>query len=211
MWRRPCQRVAWRGPRRKKRAPATRQRFVREKRLRLGENENGKLGESRLAAGKTQPGVLHQTSVLEQPRCCPFCFRTRGRLLLGYEQCCRCDLQAACNAALAHWAWPCLRQRAGGASPRGCPPRCAHAGCAASTSRSALARPPPPPHPTQRGAAQASLADVPDSALAGKRVLVRVDFNVPQVPPAPLPPSAVLRARADRWGRWPRCSPLGRL
>ena len=30
MWRRPCQRVAWRGPRRKKRAPATRQRFVRE-------------------------------------------------------------------------------------------------------------------------------------------------------------------------------------
>ena len=30
------------------------------------------------------------------------------------------------------------------------------------------------------GAAQASLTDVPDSALAGKRVLVRVDFNVPQ-------------------------------
>ena len=41
---------------------------------------------------------------------------------------------------------------------------------------------PATPHPTPpSGAAQASLADVPDSALAGKRVLVRVDFNVPQV------------------------------
>jgi len=40
---------------------------------------------------------------------------------------------------------------------------------------------PATPHPTPlSGAAQASLADVPDSALAGKRVLVRVDFNVPQ-------------------------------
>lgn len=28
---------------------------------------------------------------------------------------------------------------------------------------------------------QASLADVPESMLANKRVLVRVDFNVPQV------------------------------
>ena len=38
---------------------------------------------------------------------------------------------------------------------------------------------PATPHPTPlSGAAQASLADVPDSALAGKRVLVRVDFNV---------------------------------
>ena len=42
---------------------------------------------------------------------------------------------------------------------------------------------PATPHPTPlSGAAQASLADVPDSALAGKRVLVRVDFNVPQCP-----------------------------
>ncbi len=42
---------------------------------------------------------------------------------------------------------------------------------------------PATPHPTPlSGSAQASLADVPDSAVAGKRVLVRVDFNVPQCP-----------------------------
>ena len=68
---------------------------------------------------------------------------------------------------------------------------------------------PATPHPTPlSGAAQASLADVPDSALAGKRVLVRVDFNVPQVPPhrpsaRATPSAAVLWLLTGRRGSRP--------